>query len=293
MNSTYTKPSDQSHRVKVQSNIIYCLWMCGRAWAGTQAPFEVRTALAGDGAEVKVRLVNGSGKVLEKTSGKLSANRYRGTVAVPSNVKLGEQLHLEVELPKHNLDMESDEVPAGPLIQARRVGWDKKEACRGDTVTMKAEFIDLPDRTGAEVRVYEHDPDGRHDPVATVPAEIKKDRLELKWEFKHRDPGTILTQEELKPYGRNYRAPEYFFTVEIDGTIIGTKQESGLLKFRDVVEFVLKNSDDTPVPEAECIITGPDGKEVKAKSDKDGRVTQKDFPPGPIQVRPEKPKDKK
>jgi hypothetical protein len=160
-------------------------------------------------------------------------------------------------------------------------------------VTMKAEFIDLPDKTQAEVTVYEYDSEGRHDPVATIPAEIKKDRMELKWDFKPRDPGTILTQEELKPYGKNYCAPEYFFVIDIDGTRIGVKQESGLLVFRDKVDFVLKDSDDKPIPDTECIITGPDGKEVKAKSDKDGKVLVKDFPPGPLQILPKRAEEKK
>jgi hypothetical protein len=293
MNTQYSKPSDQTHRIKVDSAVIRAQWLCGRAWAGAEAPFEVRTALVGDGAEVKVRLVNDAGKVLEKKSDKILSNRCRGTIAVPSKVKLGDMLRLEVELPKHGLDAESGEVPAGPVIQARKLAWDKKEARRGDTVVMKAEFIDLPDRTQAGVTIYEYDPEGLHDPVAEIPAAVKNDRLELKWEFKPRDAGTILTAEELRPYGKNYRAPEYFFTVTIDGTRIGTKQESGLLRFADVVDFILKDSDDTPVPDAECIITGPDGKEVKAKSDKEGRVLVKDFPPGPIQMHAEKPDEKK
>jgi hypothetical protein len=293
MTAQYTKPTDQAHRIQVQSNIIFALWLCNRAWAGTDAPFEVRTSLVGEGAEIKVRLVNDAGKVLEKKSDKIYANRYRGAIAVPSKVKLGERLHLEVELGKQNCDAESDEVPAGPVIQARRLEWDRKEAHRGDVVAMKAEFIDLPDKTEAEVTVYEYDPEGLHDPVMSIPAVIKNNRLELKWDFKHRDPGTVLTQEELKPYNKNYRAPEYFFTVNIDGTKIGVKQESGLMRFVDKVDFVLKDSDDKPIPDTECIITGPDGKEVKAKSDKDGKVLIKDFPPGPIQILPKRTEEKK
>jgi len=292
MNSQYSKPSDQQHRIQVQSNIIYCLWMCDRAWAGTDAPFEVKTSLVGEGAEIKIRLMNDSGKTLEKKSDKIFANRYRGTVAVPSNVKLGDMLYLEIELPKHNLDIESDRVPAGPVIQARRLQWGQKEVRRGDTVKLQAEFIDLPDRTSAEVRIFEYYPDGYHDPVITLPAEIKGNRLEVRWEFVYPNIGMILMQSELEPYGKNYRAPEFFFVVEIDGTRIGTKQESGLLPFKDKVDIVLKDSDGKPVPDTECVITGPDGKEVKAKSDKHGRVLVKDFPPGPMLVRPEKKAEK-
>lgn len=280
MNSSFTKPSDQAHRVKVESNIIYCLWRCNKAWAGSDAPFEVRTAFVGESAEIKVRLVNDSGKVLEKKSDKIFANRCRGAIAVPSKVKLGEMLHLEVELPKHNLDTESDEVPAGPVIQARKLEWDRKEAKRGDMVTMKAEFIDLPDKTPAEVTIYEYSSEGLHDPTASIPVIIKKDRLELKWEFKHRDPGTILTHEELKPYGKNYCAPEYFFTVTIDGTRIGTKQESGLMKFVDSISITLKDDNGSPLENKEATIIFADGSKKDIMADSTGKAFLDSVPPG-------------
>lgn len=280
MNTQHTKPSDQAHRIKVDSSIICCRWMCNKAWAGAEAPFEVRTALVGEGAEIKVRLVNEQGKVLEKKSDTIFANRYRGAIAVPSNVKLGEMLHLEVELPKQNLDIESDEVPAGPVIQARRLEWDRTEAHRGDIVTMKAEFIDLPDRTQAEVTVYEYDPEGLHDPVAAIPAIIKNNRLELKWDFKHRDPGTIPTEDEVKPYGKHYCAPEYFFTVDIDGTKIGLKQESGLLKFVDSIAIRLNDACGKPIPNEKYTLILPDGSKKEGALDSNGFVKEEEIPPG-------------
>jgi hypothetical protein len=286
MNARNTKPSDQSHRVQVESNIICCWWMCSRAWAGAGAPFEVRTAFVGEGAEVKVRLVNSSGKVLEKKSDKIFANRCRGTIAVPSKVKLGEMLHLEAELPKHNLDTESDEVPAGPVIQARKLEWDRKEAKRGDTVTMKAEFIDLPDKTQAEVTVYEYSSEGLHDPVAAIPIIIKNNRMELKWELKYQNDVTkIPTKDELQPYGKNYRPPQYFFVVEIDGTRIGTKQESGLLEYRHAVEIRLQDENQEPMPDMEYILRLPDGTERKGKLDAEGKAVVNDAPAGPVKVK--------
>jgi hypothetical protein len=287
MNSSYSKPSDQAHRIKVDSNIICCLWLCNRAWAGTDAPFEVRTSLVGEGAEIKVRLVNDSGKVLEKKSDKIYANQYRGAITVPSNVEARRAvplLHLEVELSKQNLDIESDRVPAGPVIQARKLEWDKKEAHRGDMVTMKAEFIDLPDKTEAEVTVYEYDTEGLHDPVMSIPTVIKNNRLELKWAFKHRDPGTILTQEELKPYGKNYTAPEYFFTIDIDGTKIGVKQESGLMRFVDSSIITLSDEDGSPLENKEIAITFADNSQKKVKTDSKGKIKLENAPPGKFTI---------
>ena len=280
MNAQYTKPSDQQNRIQVQSNIICCLWLCNRAWAGTDAPFEVRTSLVGEGADIKVRLVNDSGKVLEKKSDKIYANRYRGAIAVPSKVKLGERLHLEVELGKQNCDAESDEVPAGPIIQARKLEWDRKEAHRGDVVAMKAEFIDLPDKTEAEVTVYEYDPDGCHDPVMSIPTVIKSNRLELKWDFKSPNVGKIPTQSELKPYNRNYRAPEFFFTVGIDGTEIGVKQESGLLKFNDWIRIELRDAYGKPIPDEKYTLILADGNKRKGTLNAKGFAIEQNVPPG-------------
>ncbi len=294
MNAQFTKPSDQTHRIQVESHLIYAIWTCGRAWAGTDAPFEVKTSLVGEGAEIKIRLMNDSGKTLDKKSDKIFGNRYRGTVAVPSNVKLGDMLYLEVELPKHNLDVESDRVPAGPVIQVKDMQWSQKEVKRGDVVKMQAQFIDLPDKTEAEVTVYEYDPAGSHDPLITIPAEINGNRMEVLWKFDYQnDVANIPTQNEVQPYGQNYRQPQYFFVVEIDGTRIGVKQESGLLLFKDNVDFVLKDSDGKPIPDTDCVITGPDGKEVKAKTDTNGVISVKDFPPGSLQVRPDQPKTQK
>jgi hypothetical protein len=293
MNSTFTKPSDQSNRIQVESNIIYCLWTCGRAWAGCVAPFEVRTSLVGEGAEIKFRLMNDSGKTLEKKSDKIFGNRYRGTIEIPSKVKLDDMLYIEVELPKHKLDIESNQIPAGPAIQVQSMQWGQQEVKRGDTVKMQAKFVDLPDKTEAEVTVYEYSDQNYHDPIVTIPTEINSDQMEILWEFQYQnDVAQIPTMSELQPYNKSYQQPQYFFVIEIDGNKIGVKQESGLLKFKDSVDFVLKDSDGNVLPDIDCVITGPDNKEVKVKTDKNGAIAAKDIPPGSLQVRPDKPKTK-
>jgi hypothetical protein len=281
MNSTFSKPSDQSHRIQVESHLIYCLWTCGRAWAGSNAPFEVKTSFVGEGAEIKIKLKNDSGKTLDKKSDKIFGNRYRGTVAVPSNVKLGDMLSLEVELPKHKLDGESNQVPAGPAIQARSMQWGQQEVRRGDIVTMQAQFIDLPDKTPAEITVYEYDPEGNHDPIVTLPAEINSNRLEVQWQYDyHNDVAQIPTQNEVQPYNKNYQQPQYFFVVEIDGNRIGVKQESGMVKFKDSYELRIVDAYGTPVPNRDIILHQADSTELNVKTDADGIVHLDTIVPG-------------
>ncbi|MBN2036720.1 MAG: hypothetical protein JW768_08275 [Chitinispirillaceae bacterium] len=284
MNAPYTKPSGQAHKIQVQSALIYALWACGRAWADSDAPFIVKTALVGNGAEVKIKLVNSSGKTLAKTSEKIHSNYLRAAIPIPSNVKLGDMLLLEVELPKHRLSVESNQVPAGPSLKPKSMKWSSKETKRGYLLKLQAQFVDLPDNTEAEVTIYEYDKDGSHDPLITLPTVIKNSTLDLSWEYQYHD-GTdqIPTQNDLKPYQKNYRQPQYFYVIEIDGCRIGTKQESGLVKFNDAIALSLVDPDGTPRANETYKITLPDGTEKKGTLDANGKATI-EMPPGPFTV---------
>lgn len=285
MNSTFTKHSDQKHRIKLESNLIYALWTCKRAFAGCDAPFEVRTSLVGEGAEIKIRLKNDSGKTLDKKTDKIFANRYRGTVAVPSKVGADDMLFLEVELPKHGINGESNQVPASPCIQVESMQWGWQEVRRGDIVKLQAKFIDLPDTTEALVAIYEYDKDGNHDPVATLSTEISNSRMELSWEFQYQaDTGQIPMEVEVKPYDKTYRHPEYFFVIVIEGARIGVKQESGLMKFMDSFEKILVDGYGQLMKDHEVEIYLSDGTSQKAKTDSEGKLTVKDVPPGPVYI---------
>jgi hypothetical protein len=284
MNATYTKPSGQPQKIQVQSNLIYALWACGRAWAETEAPFIVKTALVGEGAEVKVKLLNASGKTLAKTSDKIFGNYLHGAIAVPSTVKPDDILLLEVELPKHRLSVDSNQVPAGPSLKPRSMQWSKKETKRGDVLKLQAQFVDLPENTDAEVTIYEFDKDGNHDPLITLPTVIKNNTLDLSWEYQYQDEtDQIPTQTDLKPYQKNYKHPQYFYVIEIDGCRIGSKQESGLLKFNDAITLSLVDPDGTVRANETYKITFPDGTEKKGTLDANGKATL-DLPPGPFTV---------
>jgi hypothetical protein len=248
MSAPYTKPSGQAHKIKVQSNLIYALWNCGIAHADTEAPFIVKTSLVGEGAEIKVKLKDDKDKTLEKKNDKIHGNCYRGTIAIPENVRMDAMLYLEVELPKHGLSGESNQIPA--------------EVKRGDVVKMLAEFIDLPDKTEAMVQVFEYDQAGNHDPVVAIPTEINGNKLEVQWEYQyHDDTAEIPTQDELQPYSKKYQQPQYYFVVEIEGALLGTKQESGLMKFNDWVEYEV-NQVAFPF---DCEIEFADGTKIEKK----------------------------
>jgi hypothetical protein len=291
VSAPYTKPSGQAHKIKVQSNFIYALWNCGIAHADTEAPFIVKTSLVGEGAEIKVKLKDDKGKTLEKKSDKIHGNCYRGSIGIPENVRMNAMLYLEVELPKHGLNGESNQVPAGPAIKAKSMKWSQNEVKRGDIVKMQAEFIDLPDKTEAIVRVYEYDQDGHNDPVVSIPTEIKGNKLEVQWEYQyHDDTGKIPTQSELQPYSKNYQQPQYFFVVEMEGALLGVKQESGLMKFKDWIQIKLCDDNGNPMANKQFIVHFSDGTSQKGTLDSSGKAQIASISPGPIQVEyPNKP----
>jgi hypothetical protein len=282
--NTYTKPSGQPQKIKVESHLIYSLWSCGIAHADTEAPFIVKTSLVGEGAEIKVKLKDDKGKTLEKKSDKIFGNCYRGWIGIPDKVRMDAMLYLEVELSKHGLNGESNQIPAGPAIKAKSMKWSQSEVKRGDVVKMQVDFVDLPDKTEAIVRVFEFDQNGNNDPVISIPTEINGNRLEVQWEYQYHDEtDQIPSQADLQPYQKKYQQPQYFFVVDIDGCLIGTKQESGFLKFNDAVALSLVNYDGTARANETYKITFADGTETKGALDADGKATVK-MPPGPFTV---------
>jgi hypothetical protein len=285
VSAPYNKPSGQAHKIKVQSNFIYALWNCGIAHADTEAPFIVKTSLVGEGAEIKVKLKDDKGKTLEKKSDKIHGNCHRGSIGIPENVRMNAMLYLEVELPKHGLNGESNQVPAGPAIKAKSMKWSQNEVKRGDIVKMQAEFIDLPDKTEAIVRVYEYDQDGHNDPVVSIPTEIKGNKLEVQWEYQyHDDTAKIPTENELQPYSKKYQQPQYYFVVEIDGALLGTKQESGLMKFNDFIEIALTDERGNPVPNEPFQIDFADGSKQSGNLDAAGKAFVTAILPGTYEV---------
>jgi hypothetical protein len=286
MNAPYTKPSGQAHKIQVESALIYALWACGRAWAESDAPYIVKTALVGEGAEVKVKLLNASGKTLGKTSEKIFGNYLRGAIAIPSNVKLDDILLLEVELPKHRLSVDSNQVPAGPSLKPKSMQWSSKETKRGDLLKLQAQFVDLPDNTEAEVTIFEHDADGNHDPLITLPTVIKNNTLDISWEYRYQyTTGQIPTQNDLAPYKKSYQKPQYFFIIEIDGCRIGVNQESGFLVFADFADFSVHDPSGNPIPKKQFDITFADGTEQSGTLDDDGHARFDQVSPGPYSVR--------
>jgi hypothetical protein len=247
MEYKFTKPTDQEHKITVDSNLLYAVWKVGCARGGAEADFEVRTSFVGQGADIEITGNGDDYGKIKKIKDKIYNNLYNGKIPIPKDIKPGEDVWFEVKLSKQRLRGKSNAIPGMPEPVLRKIQWDKKEARRGDIVKLQ----------------------------------VKNRKIDLQWEYEyHEDVDEIPTENELKEYGKNYNPPEYFFVVDIDGYRLGEKQESGLLKFKDWIRIELHDHVGKPVPNEKYTLILADGTEKKGTLNADGYAKVEDVPPG-------------
>lgn len=285
MDLKFTKSTDTKHKIKLESSLISASWCSGKAIAGQIATFEVRTAFVGEGAPIKIKGKSEKGKKLGKIKDVIKRNKYVGELEIPEDTELDDMVYFEVELPKNDLEGESNRIPVFPPVQVFNLKWSAKEARRGDILTLSADVNGLRDHAEVTVIIYEYDRDNTHDKIVELPATVMNKKIELQWEYEyHEDTDEIPTQEELDQYGEQYNPPEYFFTVKVEDTEFGVKQESGLLEFKDWIELELKERDGTPIANARYVVRFADGTEREGSLDENARARLEDIPPGPYRV---------
>jgi hypothetical protein len=281
----FNKSTDTEHEVTLESSISYAIWNSGFAHGGSEVGFQVVTSFVGEGAKIKITGKSAKGKKLGKIKDIIRGNSYYGKLPIPEDIKLGDNVYFEVELPQLGLSEESNQIPAGPPIRVTNMHWDKQEARRGDILKLTADINEVRDGTEAKVIIYEHDQDGNHDKIVEIPTTINANKLDLSWEYEyHEDTDEIPTDEEMKKYDGSYNPPEYFFVIEIDGQRFGEEQESGLLLFKDWIEISLVDQAGKPKENEEYIIHLPDGSQQKGNLDANGKARIENVPPGRIDI---------
>lgn len=285
MDLKFTKSTDTEHKIKLESSLISASWRVGKAIAGRTATFEVRTAFVGERAPIKIKGKSENGKKLGKIKDVIKRNKYVGEFEIPEDTELDDMIYFEVELPKNDIEGESNRIPVFPPVQVFNMKWSATEARRGDILTLSADVNGLRDHTEVTVIIYEYDRDSAHDKIIELPATVMNKRIELQWEYEyHEDTDEIATQEELDKYSKKYNPPEYFFTVKVEDTEFGVEQESGLLEFKDWIELELKERDGTPIANARYVVRFADGTEREGSLDENARARLEDIPPGPYRV---------
>ena len=219
---------------------------------------------------------DGDGKSVGNLNKKISGNKLWVEVKIPDNAK--NSLVAKVKLPKHSAEMQSNPLIVLPPVNIKNLKWDKKEARRGDILTMTADVETVPDGTEAEIQIWEHDADEVHDLITTIPVEVKGKKIECKWEYEyHEDTDEIPTYEEIE---RGYNPPEYFFRVKVNEVFA----DSGLLEFKDWIEIEWKDEAGMPAANRKFKLYLPDGVERNESFDDNGKIRLEDMPPGPFKI---------
>lgn len=287
MKTDYTAETDEAHKIKVDSQIIYAVWKSRVARGSSEAELEVRTSFVGEGAQIEVVAEGDDYGKLTKIKGKVFRNRFLGKVPIPSKVKPGEGIWCTVKLPKHGLKTKSNSIPAAPPIELVRMQWSQQEVKRGDAVTIQAEIEGAADGTEAFVIIYEYDQDGNHDKVVTIPTEVKNRKINLSWEYEYHDNTlSIASEKEIQEYNKkkHYTHPDHFFTLRIDGVDLGKEQESGLMRFKDWLDFTLLDEDGSPFANEDYTLLLADGSDRKGTLDENGHGREEELPPGEVTI---------
>ena len=153
------------------------------------------------------------------------------------------------------------------------------KALVGDEVTLCADVTDIPDGTGAKIKIVEKDADGEDDDVATLTATVSGGRIECVWKVVYMEDDDDADSEQEKAE-KGYTLPEYAFAVECAGV---TSEESGQL---DVyADFIAKMTFQGKVMKGyPYILKLPDGTYKTGKTDEDGYVIESELPIGKIQI---------
>lgn len=287
METKFSKSTDKEHKVKLESSILHAAWSTNVAYAGSEIGVEVKTMFVGEGGKIKITGKSEKGKKLGKINDKIFGNGYSGKLTIPEKIKIGDKAFFEVKLPQLGLSAKSNRIPIYPRIVVSNMAWDKKEAGRGDTLKLAADVEGVRDESEVKIIIYEHDRDGNHDRVAEIPAGVKNKRIEVMWEFEyHDDTLNILTENELQKYSKekHYACPEYFFTLNIGDEEFGKNQESGLIVFKDWIDFTLLDEKGEPYKNEDYIILLADGNNRKGTLDENGGGREQELPPGEITI---------
>ncbi|NLD94598.1 MAG: hypothetical protein GX639_18230 [Fibrobacter sp.] len=285
MSNEFQAPTDKKNKIKVESEIVIAQFQCNAAVANNEVPVYVKTVFVGDGASIEIKGKSSEGKAPGTIKGEVRNNCFYGKLLIPEKVKDGAEIWFEAKLPKHGCKLDSEKIPARPIIEMSRMEWDRTIVHRGEIAKATIEFADgVTDGTKATMSIYEYSPEGYHTKVLRQPMIVENSKLELNWVFDYKDVDKIPTQAELEPKGRTYAPPKFFFVVDINGVRVGEDQMGGLLEFRDKLKFQVLDECGVPIKDKEYVLSLPDGTTKQGNLDNDGMISETDLPPGKIFV---------
>jgi phage protein D len=179
-------------------------------------------------------------------------------------------------------DGDEEEEEDGPEFRGlkwKKDGKEVSEALVDDDVTMFFEVKNIDDGETVNVKIWEHDNDGEHDPIKDMTGEVKDGKVEIPWKVEYHaddDDDESNCAEEIEKYG--YTVPEYFFVAEYDGVESG---DSGQLNVGAFVYCRLYDDETNDIlGNTDCILHLPDGSKKSCASDAEGFIRMEKLPHG-------------
>lgn len=177
----HRKPTDQAHKIQLSAKMVHALWISQAVCTGQKAPFEVWTRFVGNGADIRVEVIDRSGKKIDTINGKVYGNYFAAAAAIPDKAK--EVVMFTARLPRHRLEIKSDICRVLPPGKIDQLAWEPKEAAAGDTVRLTASVTDIPEGARVMLSIYANDPLGAHDFITRFAGRVENRRIAAQWRF--------------------------------------------------------------------------------------------------------------
>jgi hypothetical protein len=158
--------------------------------------------------------------------------------------------------------------------------WSKDSAEVGENVKISADVKGFEDGTKATVEIYKTDITGPDVVFDTLELEVDGGKVEAEWEYvlPEADVEALEQADEEEP--RGFSAPEYYFDVVVENCTA----HSGLLSYKDYVEFTFKEEDGTAIGNKKYKLILPSGEIREGTLDGNGYAKVEDVPPGKVKI---------
>jgi uncharacterized Zn-binding protein involved in type VI secretion len=174
-----------------------------------------------------------------------------------------------------NVDSGSYDIEIRAITSAK---WSKKVAKVGEKVQMTAETTGVPAGEKATLEVHVKDSAFPDAILKTIETKVQGDKIEGEWELVVDKDFLKLQEEKLK--GGGFSSPAYYFVAKTSTLT----QRSGLLEYKDDIEFTLKDKDGNAIPDKKYRVILPSGEVKEGKLDGSGYAKAADVAPGKLKV---------
>jgi uncharacterized Zn-binding protein involved in type VI secretion len=174
-----------------------------------------------------------------------------------------------------NVDSGSYDIEVRAITSAK---WSKKVAKVGEKVKMTAETTGVPANQKATLEVHVKDSSFPDQILKVIETKVQGDKIEGEWELVVDKNFLKLQEEKLK--GGGFSSPAYYFVAKTSTL----SQRSGLLEYKDDIEFKLKDKDGNPISDKKYRVILPSGEVKEGKLGSGGEGKETDVAPGKLKI---------